>query len=134
MILIVHAARDDVIGNRRHIQDRREIELLRLPMVNGFLHVKLVPAPNHLVNSSETQLSHQLTNLFGNHPEVIHDVFGFAGEFLPEDGILRRHSDRTGIEMADAHHNAAGNNQCRSRESEFFCAEQRCNDDIATGF
>src|SRR2546425_13152767 len=59
VILIMHTARDDVIGHRRHVQDRREIQLLGLPMVNRVAYVELVAAANHFVNGSETQLSHQ---------------------------------------------------------------------------
>ena len=133
VILIMHTARDDVIRHRRHVQDRREIQLLGLPMVNRVAHVELVAAANHFVNGSETQLSHQFANLFGNHAEVVHDVFGFASEFLPEDGILCCDADRARIEMADAHHNTSGNDQRRSRESKLFGAEQRRNDHIAAG-
>src|SRR5438876_7758475 len=133
MILIVYTARDDVIGNRGHVQDPREIQLLGLPMVNRLAHVELVAAANHFVNGLEAQLSHQFANLLSNHAEVVDDVFGFACEFLPEDGILRRYADRARIEMADAHHNASRNDQRRSRESKLLRAEQRRNDDIAAG-
>ena len=107
------------------MQHRCEIELLRLPVFDGLPRVELVDASDHFIDGAEAKLRHQFANFFRDHPEVIHDVFRLAGELLAQHRILRRHTDRTGIQMADAHHDAAGDDQRGRRKAEFFSAEQR---------
>ncbi len=67
----------------------------------------------------------QLAHLLGDEQEVAHDVLGRAGEAPPQLGVLRRDPDRAGVEVADAHHHAAGRDQRRGREGELLGAEQR---------
>ena len=45
--------------------------------------------------------------------------------------ILRRDADRAGIQMANAHHDAAQGDQRRRGKAVFFRAQQRSDDDIA---
>ena len=63
----------------------------------------------------------------------VHDVLRLAGELLAQLRILRRDAGRAGVQMADAHHDAARRHQRRGREAEFLGAEQRGDDDIAAG-
>ena len=48
-------------------------------------------------------------------------------------GVLRRDADRAGVEVADAHHDAAGDDQRSGGEAELLGAEQRGDDDVAAG-
>ena len=46
-----------------------------------------------------------------------------AGEFGPEVGILCCDSDRAGIQVTLAHHDAAKSDQRRSGEADLFCSK-----------
>ena len=48
-------------------------------------------------------------------------------------GVLGRDADRAGVEVADPHHDAAGDDQRRGGEAELLGAEQRGDDDVAAG-
>ena len=50
-----------------------------------------------------------------------------------ELGILRRDPDRARVQVAGAHHHAAGGDQRRGREPHLVGAEQRGDDDVAAG-
>ena len=110
MILIVHSPDRNVRRNFRHMKDRRKIQFLRFPVFDGLAH-QLVATADHFIDRAESQLGHQFANFFRDHAEVIHDVFGLAGELLSQHRVLRGHTNRARVEMADAHHDASGNNQ-----------------------
>ena len=73
----------------------------------------------------------QLAHLLGDELEEVDDELGLAGEPLPQLGVLRRHADRAGVEMADAHHHAAAHDKRRRREAELLGTEERGDDDVA---
>ena len=50
---------------------------------------------------------------------------GVARELLAQLRVLRGHADRAGVEVADAHHDAAERHQRRRREAELLGAQQR---------
>ena len=60
-------------------------------------------------------------------------MLGLADEALAQHRVLRRDADRAGVEMALAHHDAAGRDQRRGGEAELVGAEQRADDDVAAG-
>ena len=60
-------------------------------------------------------------------------MFRCALETLAQNRILGRNTDRAGVQMALAHHDAASRNQWRGRETEFIRAKQRADDDITAG-
>ena len=76
---------------------------------------------------------HQLAHFLGDEEEIVDDVLGLAGEALAQHRVLRRDADRAGVQMALAHHDAAGGDQRRRREAELVGAEQRTDDDVAAG-
>ena len=61
-------------------------------------------------------------------------MFGSPLELGAENRVLRCHADRTGIEMALAHHDAAFGHQRRRREAELIGPQERADDHIAPGF
>ena len=58
---------------------------------------------------------------------------GLAGELLAQPRVLRGDADRAGVQVADAHHDAAERDQRRGGEAELLGAEQRGDDDVAAG-
>ena len=58
---------------------------------------------------------------------------GLPREPLAQLGVLGGDADRARVEVADAHHHAATHHQRRGGETELLGAEQRGDDDVATG-
>ena len=58
---------------------------------------------------------------------------GCAGEALAQHRVLGGDPDRAGVEVALAHHDAAGRDQRRGRKAELVGAEQRADHDVAAG-
>ena len=56
-----------------------------------------------------------------------------ADEALAQHRVLGRHADRTGVQVALAHHDAAGGDQRRRGEAELVGAQQRADHDVAAG-
>src|SRR5262249_18314652 len=85
------------------------------------------------VHGPESERRHVLADLLGEEPEEVHDVVGAAGEALAKLRILRGDADGAGVEMADAHHDAAQDDERRRREAVLLAAEQRRDEDVASG-
>ena len=60
-------------------------------------------------------------------------MLGRAGEARAQHRVLGGDADRAGVEMAFAHHDAAGGDQRRGREAEFVGAEHGGDRDVAAG-
>ena len=89
--------------------------------------------PDHFVEAAKAHPGHQLADLLGDEEEEIDDVLGLAGEALAQHRVLGGDADRAGVEMALAHHDAAGRNQRRGGEAELVGAEHRADHDVAPG-
>ena len=89
--------------------------------------------PIGLLDAAEAQGRQVLADLLGDVLEEGLDELGLAGEPGPQLGVLGRDADRTGVEVADAHHDAAAHDQRRRGEAELLRAEQRGDDDVTTG-
>jgi hypothetical protein len=88
---------------------------------------------DRLLEACGSPSSARLAHLLGDVLEEVDDELGLAGEALAQDGVLRGDADRAGVEVADAHHDAARHHQRRGREAELLGAEQRGDDDVAAG-
>ena len=87
--------------------------------------------PIEFVEAAIAHLRHQLAHFLGDEEEEVDDMLGLADEALAQHRVLRRDADRASVEMALAHHDAAGGDQRRRREAELVRAEQRADDDVA---
>ena len=56
------------------VQNRREVEALRLPMLDGLPRHELVGAADHFVERAEAELRHDLAQFLGDEPHEIDDV------------------------------------------------------------
>ncbi len=88
---------------------------------------------DHLLDGAEAQPRHDRAQLLGDEEEVVDDVLGLAGELGAQHRVLRRDADRAGVEVALAHHDAAGGDQRRGGEAELVRAQQSGDRDVATG-
>ena len=95
VILRAHAALRDRRRDDRLVENLREIEARRLPVIDGLRHVDLVHAPDHLVHRPEAELRHQLAHVLGDEAEEVLDELGLAGEALAQlrDPASRRRPD-----------------------------------------
>ena len=115
-------------------QNFGKIETFGLPMIDRFLDLEAIDTANHSIHLPKTELGHQLANFFGNHAHEIDDVLRFAHESLAQLRVLRRNTNRAGIQMANAHHDTAHCHEWCGGKTKFLSAEQRSDDYIATGF
>ena len=120
------------IGHRRTVQQRVEVNGLRLPVI-GLALDEQIGVPDEVLKMSHAQLRHDLADLLRDEGEIVDQVFRLAGEFLAKLRVLRGDSDRAGVEVALAHHDAAERDHRRRAEREFLRAEQPRDHDIAPG-
>jgi hypothetical protein len=121
----------DALARRGLVQHAAEIDALGLPMVDRTAHVEPFDAADHLVERAEAEPRHQFADFLGHEEEKFDNVLGRSGEALAQHRVLRGDADRAGVQMALAHHDAAGGDQRRGREAELFGPEQRAHDNIA---
>ena len=116
-----------------HVQDRREVEARRLPVLDRLAGVEHLGVADRLGEGAEPERGEVLAHLLGDELEEVHDELGLAGELLAQLGVLGRDPDRAGVEVADAHHDAAAHDERGRREAELLGAEQRRDDHVAAG-
>src|SRR5882672_6051563 len=133
VILLFAVIARDFGGHLRSLEDLREIEALRLPVLEALLHVEKFRAPDEIVDPADAELSHQLTRFLGDEEEIIDHVLGLALELLAQRRVLGGHAHRAGVQVALPHHDAALDDEWRGCESELVGAEQRTDDHIAPG-
>lgn len=132
VILHVHVTRRDVLALFRLIEHTREVEALRLPVLDALAGVEQVGTADQVVELRDAELRHDLAHFLGDE-EVVHDVLRLALELRTQHRILRRDADRARVQVALAHHDAAFDDERRRREAEFVRAEQRADHDVAAG-
>ena len=106
------------------VEDRREVEPARLPVVERGHEVEPVGAPDHLRDGPEAELGHVLAHLFRDEAEEVRHELGPPVEPLPELRILGGDANGAGVQMTDAHHDAAQHHERRRGESELFGAQE----------
>ena len=102
-------------------------------MVDRVIHLEQLGVPDQLLEPSYAELGHQPPDLLGDEHHVGGDVLGRTGEAGAQLGILGGDPDRAGVEMADAHHDAAHRDQRGGREPELVSAQQRPDHHVAPG-
>ena len=95
------------------------------------LRFQQVGAADHFVDGAEAELGHDFAHFLGDEAHEIDGMRGVAGEFLAQLRVLRGHAHRAGVEMADAHHDAAQRDQRRGGKTKFLRAQQRGDDHVA---
>ncbi len=100
---------------------------------SSFALVEQVGAADQLVEGAGAQRGHQPAQFLGDEEEIVDDVLGRALEALAQHRVLGGDADRAGVEMALAHHDAAGRDQRGGGEAELVGAEQRADQHVAAG-
>ncbi len=117
----------------RLVEDAAKVEPLGLPVVDRLALVEQVGAADQLVEAADAHRGHELAHFLGDKEEEVDDVLGRALEALAQHRVLGGDADRAGVEMALAHHDAAGRDQRRGGEAELVGPEQRADEDVAPG-
>src|SRR6478609_669716 len=115
------------------LQDRRQIQSVGLPVRNRFRVVEHLDVSDCLIQRAEPERREDLPYLFCNVLEESDDEFRLAGEATSQLRVLGRDANRTGVEMANPHHDAPRHDERGGREAVLFSTQQRGDDDIATG-
>src|SRR5277367_889762 len=88
MVLRDSLAACDTAGQRRLIQDGREINARRLPVINGRFPFNSVNPADHFVHGAEPQLRHVLAYLLGEKEKEVNHMLGLPLELLTQGRIL----------------------------------------------
>ena len=113
------------------LEDGTEIELARLPVVvDGRRGVQALDVPDGLGHRPEAERGEKLAALLGDVVEEGLDELRLPGEMLAELRVLGRDADGAGVEVADAHHHAPGDDERGGREAELLGSEQRGHDHV----
>jgi hypothetical protein len=115
------------------VQQLRKVDALRLPVRHRLLGIEPVDPADHFRDGAEAHLGHDRAQFFGHEEEVVDDVLRLAGEARAQHRVLRGHAHRAGVEVALAHHDAAGRDQRRGGEAELVRAQQRGDGHVASG-
>src|SRR4029453_16079930 len=121
------------LGKLWPVQDRPEIETVRLPVCFRPCRVEDLDVTDRLVDGPETQRCKVFPNFLRNELKEVDHELRLARELRTELGVLCRHAHRAGVEMADPHHDAAADHQRASPETEPPGPEQRADDHVTTG-
>ena len=96
------------VGRREH---QREVHAAGLPVLDRVAGLQQVDPAHEVLEAADAEARHQLAGLLGHHEEEVDHVLGQAGEALAQLGVLRGDAHRAGVEVADAHHDAAEGDQ-----------------------
>ena len=126
------AITSDVVRHIGSMQQPRQVQPLGLPMVGLDLEQPVGPA-HHFVDGAETEPGQELAQFLGHEAEEIDDMVGRAREALAQFRILRRHADRTGVEVAHPHHHAPQRHQAGGGKTELFRPQEGGDRHISAG-
>ena len=113
MVLPLAIVDRDPRDRRRAVQQARQIDAPGLPLLDRAHRGEAVDPADHLLEGAKAELRHQLAHLFGDKEEIVDDVLGLAGKAGAQHRVLGGDADRAGVQMAFAHHDAAGGDQRR---------------------
>jgi len=116
------------------VQNRREVEALGFPMLDGLPRHQPIGAADHVFELADAEFCHDFAKFLRDEAHEIHDMIRFAGETLAQARILRGDADGAGVQMADPHHDAAGRDEWARGETKFLRTQQRRNRDVSAGF
>ena len=106
MGLVAVAKPGAFFGTADRSQQAGKIHALGLGQINR-AGLEQIGAANQLFKAGNAEQTHQLTHFLGDVPEEVDDVFGNAGETLAQVLLLRGHTHRAIVGVANACHDAA---------------------------
>ena len=123
--------KEGAFGN---VQDSLQVKLCDARKVVEILaRTQALGMSDRFIDGAETQLSEVFTDLLGDEGEEVDHVLGTAGELAPQLRILGGNTNWTGVQVADAHHDAALNHQRSGSKTKLLSTQQHRDHDITTG-
>ncbi len=133
VVLAHHVAQRNVVVEFEAVQDRIEIQSVSLPVVDRIAGVEDLGMADCLFDASESELGEDLADFFCEELEEVDHEFGLAVESGAQLRVLRGDTDGAGVQVADAHHDAALDHQRSGRETELLATQQGSNHDVSAG-
>mmetsp|Transcript_100539 Transcript_100539/g.288012 ORF Transcript_100539/g.288012 Transcript_100539/m.288012 type:complete len:1151 (+) Transcript_100539:506-3958(+) len=126
-LVVLHLGVDDArvrVQRGGRGEERREVEAHRLVVEERLIHLEAVRLAHHLLKRAVAELGHVLAHLLRQQPEKVHHMLRLPRELGTEEGVLRGHADRAGVEVALSHHDTAEGDQRGGGERHLLRAEQ----------
>ena len=93
-----------------------------------------IGASNQIFKAAHTQQAHQLTNFLSHVPEEVDDMLGDAGETFAQVLLLRGHTDRAVVGVANTGHHAAFGDHGDRTEAVLLRTKERSDHHVPAGF
>ena len=84
--------------------------------------------------AGDKDIKNAIVQYLNNEEEEVDDMLWLADETLAQHRVLRRNANRAGVQVANAHQDAALDNQRSSGETVLLSSEECRNNNIAPGF
>ena len=94
------------------------------------LFLKEIGTSHKLIHTADAELAHIFTQLLRNKSHKVNDIFRLSGKTLTKLRILGCNTNRTGIQVADTHHDASHGNKRSGCKTEFFRTKDGCDGNI----
>ena len=134
VILHFGAEASDFRADVRLIKQIRKVDATGFPVVDGSAGLQHFRAAHHFLQRAEAKLGHEFAHFHGDEAHEIGGMLRIAAKLGAQLWILGGDADGAGVQMADAHHDAAQRDERSRGEAELLSAQQRGDDDISAGF
>ncbi|MCY1376487.1 hypothetical protein D9M69_639780 [compost metagenome] len=115
------------------MQDGVQVQPFGLPVADGVLRVQHFRVADRFLDAPEAKFREDFADFLGQEFEEVDHEFGLAAEAGAQLGVLGGNTHGAGVQVADAHHDAAFNHQRGRGEAKLLATEQRGDHDVASG-
>jgi len=102
-------------------------------VINRLIPGEKIRPANKLIKATEAKFSHMLAYLFSHKAEIVLHKVSFPPESLSQFCVLSGHSNRTGIQVAFAHHHTAQYHQGTGGKAKFLGTQEGSHNHISAG-
>ena len=93
-------------------------------MFRIIFYFQKIASSDHFIQCTNTKFCHIFTQFLSNKTHEVYNIFRFSTETFSKFRILCCNTYRTGIQVADSHHNTSHGYKRSSSKTEFFCTEK----------
>ena len=133
VLLLFRVACGDTNGWLRFEQNSREVQSTGFPVLDRLPGADSLAVTDHLGVGAKAKVCHDLSGFLRNEQKEIDDVLRLPWKELTQPRVLSRYTDRAGVEMALACHDATLRDEGARAEANLVGAQERSDHDIAAG-